>query len=306
MSSISSTSDTSRVKPLPQRAIDVVESRILPTGFETVALAARGAFSEVWKIRDSKTGVHYALKRLRADWREEPVGRQLLSNEVHVGQRIESPHVVRVVLADLNCRDSYEVLEWIDGVTLEQKLREGKRLPAAIAVWVARQCAQGLSDLARVGFTHGDLKPSNILIDSSGEAKLIDLGFAQPIRDLPAVRQPHLVVGTAEYMAPENLSRGRFNPVLKDMYSLGITLFRMLTGRLPFEAETPADVLRLQRSKRPAPLHRWCPSAPRALTGLVQRLLAKQPIRRPQSPAALVRELIAVELSLLSDRFAGS
>ena len=102
-----------------------------------------------------------------------------------------------------------------------------------------------------------------------GEVKLIDLGFARPVGAPQPRCRGDLMTGTAEYLAPETLARGPMNPVAGDMYSLGVMLFRMLTGRLPFAEELAADVLRQQRQSKPPLLRRWCPEAPRELAGLV-------------------------------------
>jgi serine/threonine-protein kinase len=275
---------------------------VAPPGYEAIARAGQGSFSEIWQIRDLQAGQVYALKRIRAECQDIPACRRLCSNEADVGRQLRSRHVVRVVDSNSNCPRPYTILEWIDGSTLEQRLNEHGPLPIGVAVWIARQCAQGLHDLADAGFSHGDVKPANIFLTSGGEVKLVDLGFAQPVQNFHRPSRG-VLTGTAEYMAPESLSRGRFGPVAKDIYSLGITLFRMLSGQLPFEAESAADMLRLQRQAKPPLLRRRCPAVTRELADLVHRLLAKQPLRRPQSLRALIRELIVLELAVLPDRF---
>jgi serine/threonine protein kinase len=130
--------------------------------------------------------------------------------------------------------------------------------------------------------------------------KLIDLGFARSIAGEGSTDRSRQLMGTADYMAPEDLTRGVFHPVQKDLYSLGVTLFRMVAGRLPFLAENAAEMLRLQRQARPPRLADFCPDVPAGLDDLVGRLLAKQPIRRPQSLASVVRELVSLELAHLA------
>ncbi len=274
----------------------------MPMGYEAVAPAGRGSFSEVWQVRDRETGRRYALKRLQAQWQDDPTANRLLSSEAHVGQAVSSPHVVRVIHFEPNGQRPYAILEWLDGTTLEQRLSGGRRLPIGLAVWIARQCVLGLTALEQAGFSHGDVKPANMFVTPSGLVKLIDLGFAREVGQSWRDSRNHLMTGTVEYLAPETLARGPSNLVTSDMYSLGVSLFRMLTGRLPFEAELPGEVLRRQRQSKPPLLRRWRPEAPRELAGLVSRLLAKQPVRRPESLCALVEELICLELVTLSDR----
>jgi serine/threonine-protein kinase len=167
---------------------------------------------------------------------------------------------------------------------------------------MARQCAQGLHDLAAAGYTHSDLKPANIILSPRGEVKLIDLGFAQPIGTRSEADGRTVMLGTAEYMAPEVIGGGHEIAGAKDMYSLGVVLFRALTGRLPFSSDSTKEVLRLQREARPPLLRRWCPTAPRELAALVGRMLAKHSLRRPGNYRDLVRELIDVEIGCLPAR----
>jgi len=276
------------------------QSQDLRAGFEELELVGRGSFSEVWRVRNRKSGRWFALKRLKSDWRDDPTANRLLRTEAQVGQLVCSPYAVRVVQSELNGNQAYLIQQWLDGVSLETLLSEQKQIPIGQSVWIVRQCAMGLAALERAGFSHGDVKPANIFVTRGGNVKLVDFGFAMPLRRQS--ESPAEITGTVEYMAPETVWRGEANPVARDMYSLGITLFRLLTGRLPFLAETPADMLRHQRQTRPPSIRRWCSQAPNQLTTLIARLLAKQPIRRPSSLRALIDELIALELTTLTKR----
>ena len=269
----------------------------VPPGHEILYFQGRGAFSEVWKVRQEMSGREGALKRLRPEWRESAAARQLLRNEVEVGRAIKSPHVIRVYFAETSGDDPHIILEWLDGCSLEQLLQhESEPLPVCKALWIARQCAAGLADLEQAGYAHGDVKPANIFVEPQGEAKLVDLGFARQLN----MSGGGPLSGTPEYMAPESLCPAELHPVQRDIYSLGVTLYRMLTGRLPFAGDSAADVLHQQRSARPPLLRRLRPEAPRALADFVGRLLAKQPLRRPANMQAVVRELIRLELAALT------
>ena len=218
----------------------------LPRGFEAVELAGMGAFAEVWKALQTTTGRTCALKRLRPERCDEPTARQLILNELQACQSVTSRHLLKLLGSEPKAEVPYLVFEWVDGKTLEEELRERQRLSLRRAVWIARQAADGMRDLECGGLAHGDIKPQNIFITHSGEVKLLDLGFVRPIA--PAPGRPVAVdfAGTPDYLAPEALTSGVTQPVVKDMYSLGITLYRMLTGRLPFvgdaaSADIPAE-----------------------------------------------------------------
>jgi serine/threonine-protein kinase len=270
--------------------------------FELIRLAGRGTYAEVWQVRYRPTGTLLALKQLRTDRDNRPAARRILENEAEVAGKVNSEFVVRLVHPQLNANPPYLILEWLAGRTLEARLASGQRLFCREALWIARQCAQGMHALLVAGHMHGDIKPSNIFLSDDGAAKLIDLGFARSDRLLATdlAREParHLT-GTPEYLAPETLLAGDSNGVGRDIYSLGVTLYQMLTGALPFTGENVGDVLRQHQGSVPHRLRALAPDVPREVDELVLRLLSKQPLRRGAGLSWLIRELIGLELMLL-------
>ena len=271
--------------------------------YELLSLAGRGTFADVWCVRDRQTGRHLALKQLRTDRNDQPAARRILENEANVCQKVRSEHVVTIIHSQLDADPPHLALEWLSGKSLEARLAAGERLFCREALWIARQCAQGMHALLAAGYTHGDVKPSNIFVLSDGRVKLIDLGFARPDHQLAtdlAAANDRPLTGTPEYLAPEALVQGDTGGVTRDVYSLGVTLFRMLTGSLPFKGESVADILRQHQQSLPPRLRSLAPDVPREVSGLVQRLLSKQPLRRGGGLSWLIDELIGLELSLLT------
>ena len=205
--------------------------------YDRLALAGRGTFAEVWQVRDRRTDQIYALKQLRTEWLERPATRQILRNEAEVGRKISSEYVAKVCDGDLDGAVPYIVVEWLSGQTLEAQLPAGQRLGCREALWVARQCVKGMDALLVAGYTHGDIKPSNIFVCDDGSVKLIDLGFARPDQlsatDLAGSGRS-VLTGTPEYLAPESLVPGHAGGIARDVYSLGITLYRMRFTEKPF------------------------------------------------------------------------
>src|SRR5579863_8761811 len=163
-----------------------VESRVqseqaLPRGFEPIELAGMGAFAEVWKAMETRTGRFCALKRLRPEKCEDATARQLIANECQACQTVTSRHLLKMLSAEPRADVPYLVFEWVDGRTLEDELRDQERLSLRRSVWIARQTADGMRDLECAGLAHGDIKPQNIFITLGGEVKLLDLGFVRPI-----------------------------------------------------------------------------------------------------------------------------
>ena len=298
--------------PAPSRLLPRTTSRVAASppsqslDFDLVGIAGRGSFAEVWQVLQHPTGEVFALKQLRADRLDQPVARQILENEAEIGSKVACEHVVKVCKARTDAVPPYLLLEWLSGQTLEARLSTSKKLFCGESLWIARQCAQGMHSLLIAGFTHGDIKPSNIFICNNGNVKLIDLGFARPDQ-LSAADLEHspgrALTGTPDYLAPEALaqpnSSGRSSGLSRDIYSLGATLYRMLTGSLPFQGETVADVLRQHQKSIPVPLRTLAPEVPREVSDLVHRLLSKEPLRRGNGLSWLIRELIGLELDVL-------
>ena len=190
---------------------------------------------------------------------------QLIRNEAQACQAVSSPHLLKLLLAEPRAEVPFLVFEWLEGRTLEEELRDVGPLTLRRAVWMARQTADGMQDLERCGLAHGDIKPQNIFITLGGEVKLLDLGFVRSIAAMPGPGAADTLLGTPEYLAPESLVSGVALPVAKDMYALGVTLYRMLTGRLPFVGDSPAELMVQHRQVKPTLLRRHRPDAPRAL-----------------------------------------
>jgi len=276
--------------------------------FDLVALVGRGSFAEVWKVLKHPTGELYALKQLRADRLNQPAARQILKNEGEIGTKVSSDYVVKVCGDYTESTPPHLLLEWLPGQTLEAHLSTRKKLFCHEALWIARQTAQGMHSLLVAGYVHGDIKPSNIFILPDGRVKLIDLGFARPDQlsaiDLAGSGRS-VLTGTPEYLAPEALSQrnsaGTFHAnsgsITRDIYSLAITLYRMLTGSVPFQGETVAEVLKQHQQALPAPLRSLAPEVPREVADLVHRLLSKDSLRRGGGLSWLIQDLIGLELS---------
>jgi serine/threonine-protein kinase len=270
--------------------------------YDLLALAAQGTFAEVWKVRDTRTGRMHALKRLTDEGIEHSTSRRLFKNEADVLHKVASDYVVSFSDADLDVATPYIVLEWLSGQTLEARLSRGRRLPCGEALWVARQCAQGMHALLGAGYTHGDIKPSNIFVCHDGSAKLIDLRLASPDQfpaaDL-AESENDASIGTADNLSSDRFSAGHPSGIAHEVYGLGIALYRMLTGVLPFPSETSADAFKQQQEAAPTRLRHLAPDVPREVAEFVHRLLAKRTLRRGNGLSWLIQELIGLELLML-------
>ena len=238
-----------------------------------------------------------AIKLLRQSWSQRPEARQILVQEARVAQQVCHPNLIVLHESRLDPPTCFLVLEWLEGQSVDALLSQYGRLPIPKAIWIARQAAAALTALEQAGYVHGDVKPANLFLTKSGQVKLIDLGFAAPIGEPRTPGMP--LVGTANYLAPERTQSNTVFDIRSDLYSLGITLYEMVAGELPFPHGDVAETILHQRRKRPFPLRRRRPELPTEVAGLIGTLLAKEPLRRPASATELLEQLTRLEVITL-------
>ena len=243
-----------------------------------------GAMSEVWLADDRKLERRVALKFLapHADSRR-------FEREARAAATLSHPNVARIYEYGEADGRTYMALECLPGGTLEDRLRDGDPLPDAETETIAHQVAAGLAHAHAHGLVHRDLKPANVLFDEEGRAKIADFGIAR-LEGIETLTEAGTVMGTAAYISPEQAG-GEPASAASDVYSFGVILFRMLTGRLPFVAETPLQMAAMHRTDEPPPIASVRTDAPSELAALATAAMAKDPQQRPADGAALVRAL---------------
>jgi serine/threonine protein kinase len=272
-------------------------------GYELLEPLGGGPMTAVYAARDATTDAPCAVKVVRQDWDDQATAVKLLQREARAGLHIRHPRLVRVIHAHVTRPPYFLVMDLLAGESLRQRLRRDYRLAPAEAVWIARQAAEGLAAMHRAGFLHGDVKPENVRLTTGGSAVLIDLGFAHRPGENAAFLHEGYVLGTADYLAPELCDPEPSEGLSSDLFSLGVMLFEMLTGTLPYPPGSLGQTLRRHRCDPPADVRRLAAPMPGALASLVERLLAHRPEDRPRASAA-VQHLIRVEIAGLRRRSA--
>src|SRR5438445_1597535 len=252
--------------------------------YRLVALLGRGGMSEVWAADDLELERRVALKLLAPD-----ADRARFDREARAAAALAHPNITQLYDYGEAEGRPYMVLEYLPGGSLEDRLEAGKPLPDADTARSASELAAGLAHAHERGLVHRDLKPANVLFDSEGRAKIADFGIAR-LGQGGTLTEAGTVLGTAAYISPEQGGGQPATPA-SDVYSFGVMLFRMLTGRLPFEAEQPMDLVALHRNEPPPPLERFRSHAPPALAALAEESLAKDPAERPTDGRALTAAL---------------
>lgn len=272
---------------------------LLPANYDHLAFAARGKFTEVHLVQDRNSQTPSALKQLRSEWLDDARARHSLTNEIRARRQIRSQYVPQYSDGDTECQRPFLVTEWVRGERLSDRLKVDGPLPVRRSLWIARQCAFALQQCHDSRWSHGNFGPDRILIADDGAVKLIGFGYAQ---SLDADDEPNLLV--SELTAPTGLfDTGLFdssmNPVAKDAYDLGATLYWMLTGHSPFGDARLTRLLGRHVVAQTLHSDDCSEGTPRALIDLVNLLLAETPTHVSATLDSVTRELIELELSAM-------
>lgn len=258
----------------------VAPEPILPEAIGPYIIERRlgaGGMGTVYLGRERETGEVAAVKVLSAALAREPEIIERFNREVDAMEKLRVPHVVSLFGSgtDAETGQMYFAMEYIDGLTLGQVLRERKRLNWDEVVDISLQICSALKAAHAAGIVHRDLKPSNLLIGSDGVVQLTDFGVAQ-VFATQRLTVTGGIIGTAEYMSPEQ-AEGRRCSKKSDLYSLGAVMYVMLTGRPPFTGQSSLDILRKHLTGRFDRPSLYAPDTPRLLEDLVCKLLEKNP-----------------------------
>ncbi len=270
------------------------------SGFEIYGRLGGGPLTEVYSAFDEEEERRCALKMVRSDWKDQPTAVKLLQREARAGLRARHGHLIHIREAHVMSPPYYLVMDLLQGESLRRKMQRDYSLSISDAIWVTRQTAEALASLHRSGFIHGDVKPENIQIDE-GHATLIDLGFAHRPGENAQFLQRGYVLGTPNYLSPELCEKSPDASFSSDIFSLGVVLFEMITGQLPYPPGTVRETFKSHRNDEPADIRQFIPSIPTALNHLLDRLLDRYPDQRPTADT-VVQQLIALEIGQLHNR----
>ncbi|MBL8810970.1 MAG: protein kinase [Planctomycetaceae bacterium] len=265
--------------------------------YELLRPLGRGGMGAVYLARHRQLGKQVAIKLLPVMSAEDSDVRTRFDREIRVVGRLNHPSIVAATDAGEIEGTQFLVMEYVPGLDLSRLARLMGRLPVAEACELIRQASLGLSCAHAEGVVHRDIKPSNLMLDDLGRIRILDFGLAQwtvwdeASVDLTTVGQ---LMGTLDYMAPEQAEAIGAVDYRADLYALGATLFRLLCGRAPLAAapnQSPLEKLRLLSNHQPPKLSTLCPEAPEELVKLVASLLSRSPSDRPASAAHVAEQL---------------
>src|SRR3954470_14090458 len=257
-------------------------------------LLGRGGMSEVWRAEDLELGRDVAIKLLAPD-----ADRARFEREARAVASLAHPNVMQLYDYGESEESPYMVLDYVPGGTLEDRLRAGEPLRDDEISQIAVGVAAGLAHAHARGVVHRDLKPANVLFDEEGRPKLADFGIARLAAGEGTLTEAGTLLGTAAYISPEQAS-GAPATAASDVYSFGVMLYRMVTGRLPFESNDPMELVMMNRDQAPPPITAFRKDPPGLLESATMAALEKDPAERPHDGTALLAALGAAGATALT------
>jgi len=267
-------------------------------------LLGEGGMGQVFKARHEMLGRLVALKLLRKELVADPEVARRFQREVQAAAHVAHPNIVLALDADQVAGVHFFAMEYVEGTDLAQLVKQSGPLPIAQACDYVRQAALGLQHAHERGLVHRDIKPANLMLAAKGSViKVLDLGLARLTQPVPGdagahtgLTQTGMVMGTPDFIAPEQVVDARSADIRSDLYSLGCTLYFLLTGQVPFPVVSLIEKLDHHRWAEPRPIRELRPEVPPVVAAVVARMMAKKPEARFQTPAE-----VAGTLTLLAE-----
>ncbi len=251
-----------------------------------------GGMGVVYKAEHRLLNQHVALKVIHRHLFEEPKAVARFQQEIKTVAGLSHPNIVKARDAEETAGMHYLVMDYVEGVTLAQLVRERGPLPMVQACDYVRQAALGLQHAFERGVVHRDLKPQNLLVQFPGVVMILDFGLARFVRESDhALTHSGVMMGTPDFVAPEQATDAHQADIRADIYSLGCTLYFLLTGQPPFPTGTSVEKVLAHLRQRPRPLRELRPDLPVGLVRVVERMMAREPAQRYQTPAEVVAAL---------------
>ena len=285
--------------------------KALPGHYRLIEMLGRGGMAEVFLAEDTRLNRRVAIKFLHTDFRKDPERMRRFNQEARAASALNHPNILIIHDIGENEGVQFIVSEFVEGEALSSRIRRGK-IPIAEAVDIAMQIASALAVSHKAGIVHRDLKPDNIMIRHDGSVKVLDFGLAKEtggnlsksaldattLDGVPT--SPGLILGTPQYMSPEQ-ARGKPLDARTDIFSLGIIIFEMVTGRPPFTGESMADIIAAILGKEPHRLEEYVRDPPVTLIRIVEKSLRKNREERYGSMEHLLSDLKDLRLELVDE-----
>ena len=272
--------------------------RVLDGSYALEALVGSGGMADVYRAKDQLLERTVAVKILHQQYENDTEFITRFQREAKAAARITHPNIVNVYDVGVAEGRHYIVMEYVPGRTLKERIKEEGPVPVPQALQIARQIAGALAQAHANNLVHCDIKPHNILVMPDGNVEVADFGIARAVTESTMTYNDN-IMGSVHYFSPEQ-ARGTMITPKSDVYSLGVLLYEMLSGRIPFDGNTAVSIARKHLEEDPQPLHMIAPGIPPVVEALVTRMMAKDPAQRPDS-SMLVQDIVRAEQMMRSD-----
>ena len=242
------------------------------------SLLGKGGMGTVYQATDTLLERPVAMKMLHTHLQSQATFMERFRNEAMVLARLNHPNIATLYNFIQEGSDFFMAMEYVEGDSLETLIRRVGALPATVCAEIVRQGLEGMYHAHRKGILHRDIKPANLMLTPDGIVKLMDFGIARVVGE-QRITQANRVVGTLEYMAPE-LIKGQEPSPASDIYAMGVLLYELLSGKLPFASRTDYELMQSIIRDKPVPLRQLNGQIPKELEGIVQKALDKTPAKR--------------------------
>ena len=283
-------------KTLETTTDELARGTVFAGRYEIIEELGAGGMGRVYRAFDTRIKEEVALKLLRPEVASRPKTVERFRNEIRLARKIVHKNVCRMFDMGEERSTHFITMEYVAGEDLKSFIRRVGQLPVGKAVLIGRQIAEGLTEAHKIGVVHRDLKPGNIMIDKDGDAKIMDFGIARSLAG-GGTTVEGAIIGTPEYMSPEQVE-GKEKDRRTDIYALGIILFEMVTGRVPFEGATPFSIANKHKTEPAPDAAALNPQVPQGLSRLILRCMEKPPERRYQTTEELLLDLGTIEAAL--------
>ena len=268
----------------------MAQGKLLNDRYQLLEKQGGGGMATVYRARDKMLERDVAIKLLRDDYSDNDEFRERFRQEARAAANLSHPNIVTVHDFGYDVGKLFIVMEYIPGADMKTLIRRRGRVSVRDTVHLMTQACAGIGYAHRAGLVHCDVKPHNMLVTHDKRLKVTDFGIARALSTIRHDEYNDVVWGSPQYFSPEQATGAAPSPA-SDVYSLGIILYELLTGTLPFLAKTPEELARLHMTQIPVPVSEYVPDISPALEQIVSKVLAKEPSRRYRTADQLGRVL---------------